>query len=105
MSSNGNGKIHPFGGKPAAAVPIVGQPFTLKGWWMQLLVTCNCSARPEPLLIIGQAGAASPACPSCGRQIVLQGLKADAAGQLQFQIGATVPTPDGSLSAGERSDV
>lgn len=74
----GNGKVYPFVGKPPADVLIVGQPFTMKAWFLSLLVTCNCSDRPEPVLIVGQSGATSGPCPLCGRHFVLQAVSASA---------------------------
>jgi hypothetical protein len=83
--------VSEFKMRPGSALPIVGQPFTLKDWFLQLLVTCNCSSRPEPLLIIGQVGATST-CSACGRHFVLQAIVPDAAGQLQLSIGMSAPS-------------
>lgn len=86
---------------PAApAIPIVGQPFTIKQWFVQLVGTCNCSPRPEPVLIIGQVGAASAPCPLCGRVFVLQGVKGGATeGQLHLSIGMMQPAQAGDPPA------
>lgn len=98
-NGNGNGNGRAFGIVPRINdVPIVGQPFTLKNWFMTLLLTCNCSPLKEPLLVVGAVGAMSPPCPHCGRQLVLSGLKADPAGQLQISIGMTAARGEADAS-------
>lgn len=89
----GNGK--PLAFPASAAIPIIGQPFTLEGWLVQLLVTCKCDA-PKPVLIIGQPGSAAGQCPSCKKVYQLKGLGLDpATQQLQFQLayGIAAPAP------------
>ena len=102
MSDNGNGH-KPALKFPAPTVPIIGQPVTVKGWFFQVLVTCNCSARPEPVLIVGSVGDASQPCPLCGRRFVLQGIKIDeATGRQQLLIGMMTPTSE--PDAGKEND-
>lgn len=91
MGGNGNGRGDLPTGPRLAGVPLLGQLFTLKTWLMQLVLTCNCCERPEPILIVGRPGAISDPCPKCGRRFVLQPLSMNADGQLQMNIGATAP--------------
>jgi hypothetical protein len=84
-----NGKPLAF---PAAAnIPIVGLPFELEVWFIQVLITCKCEA-PKPVLIIGQPPAAMGQCPSCKKTYQLQTIGIDPrTGQPHFQIAMVIP--------------
>ncbi len=88
MENNGNGN----GGKSPVVMrkelPIIGQAFTFKGFLLQVFGTCNCSPRPEPLLIVGGRGSMSAPCPNCGRRAIIQRM-----GEMDLEIGLTVPEP------------
>ncbi len=82
---NGNGKGHggviPF----RADVPIVGQPFQVKGWSSTVLITCQCVPHGEPVMLVGQAPGQ---CPRCQRAFVVVAVTFDAAtNKLQVGVG------------------
>jgi hypothetical protein len=89
MSQNGNGSRPPIPfGAPSQAIPIVGQTFELKTWFLQLLVMCRCQS-PQPVLLIGQPGSAGGRCAACRRVYQLQSISIDpASGQPQFGIAS-----------------
>ena len=64
MSGNGRAPI----AFPPAAIPIVGQPFTLKGWFPTVVIVCNCGEAHEPILLVGEG---PQACPACKRTFVI----------------------------------
>jgi hypothetical protein len=70
MGANGNGNVMDFGSRtvPLAAIPIVGQPFVLKGGHSVTLIQCQCDAK-EPVILIGPM---PNACPACKRTFVVQ---------------------------------
>jgi hypothetical protein len=79
-NENGNGQ------RPALAfkqqqpqVAIIGQPFTIKGWFPTVLLVCNCGAN-EALMVPRGAGAQ---CPACKRVFTIQAVQ----GNVQFGIG------------------
>lgn len=75
----------------AGAVPIVGLPFELEAWFIQILITCKCD-HPKPVLIIGQPGSAVGQCPSCKKQYQLQPLAIDPrTGQPGIQLAMIIP--------------
>lgn len=77
-------------------VPIIGQPFTLKNFFVTLQILCNCEDK-EPVLLVGNG---IGKCPACDRMFQLQGIKADQRGQLQFAIGlVTQKTNEPKLAA------
>lgn len=53
---------------PTNTIPIIGQPFALKGWVPTVMITCNCEAK-EPVLIVGVMQPAQ--CPACKRGFVV----------------------------------
>lgn len=68
METKINGSaVQPLAFKPA--IPIIGQPFQIKGWFSTVLIVCNCPAKES--IVIPQAAAAR--CPSCGRVFLNQG--------------------------------
>ncbi len=74
---------------PGSNIPIVGQPFEVKGWLIQVLLVCKCET-PQPILLIGLPGQAAAQCPSCKRIFGLTGLGMAPNGDMQFQIGQMV---------------
>lgn len=68
------------------ALPIVGQPFTLKSWFLTISIVCNCEAK-EPVLLIGNA---IGTCQACGRRWQQQGMKAAPNGEIAFAIGFVI---------------
>lgn len=88
----GNGNPIPFA--PRVDVPIVGQPFTVKGGHGTTMVQCNCGAR-EPVLLIGQA---PNFCPACDLGFSVGMFSIDEQGQLKVGIrlvrrAPTISTP------------
>jgi hypothetical protein len=62
---NNNSPFRPFQ-KPAGDIPIIGQPFKVKGGFCTVMVQCTCQAA-EPVLLLG----GSPAkCTACGRTFI-----------------------------------
>lgn len=67
-------------------VPIVGQPFSVKGWSITILLHCQCG---EPLMIVGTPGT-GVTC-RCGRSVLFNGVRVrETDGQVGFQLGAAV---------------
>jgi hypothetical protein len=91
-NGNNNGQRPPLSFKPVNDIPIIGQPFTIKGWFPTVLLTCNC-AKPEAVMI-PRGGAA--ACPSCGRIYSIQVVQ----GNVQFGIGVMTPELEGVVDTG-----
>jgi hypothetical protein len=98
--SNGNGHKPPIAFPGAADVPILGQPFALEAWFIQILLTCKC-AHPKPFLIVGQPGTAVGQCASCQQLYQLQAIGINPiTGQPHFQIAMIVaPKADGTPPA------
>jgi hypothetical protein len=93
--ANDNGQSK-FGKQLAAlaaahSVPIVGLPFVLEGWLVQILLTCKCTGGPRPVLIIGQPGAAVGQCPGCQSFYTLLSIGLNPAGQPSFNVAMTAP--------------
>ena len=90
MSDHNNG--HRRGG-PAipfpAGVPIIGQPFTLKNFFVTVQIVCNCEAK-EPVLLVGNS---ISQCPGCRRAFQMQEIQANPGGGLQFMIGLVAQQP------------
>jgi hypothetical protein len=85
--NNGNGKagdLLEFGNR--RDVPIIGQPFTIKGWLPTVLIVCNCEGK-EPLLI---QRSSPTVCPTCKRTFTV----AQVVGQVNFGIGVAAPEPE-----------
>lgn len=97
---NGNGSAKsPLHFPNAANVPLIGLPFALEAWFVQILITCKC-ATPKLVFIIGQPGSAGGQCPSCKQLYGLQGIGIDpVTGQPHFQI-AMVTTPSDASPGG-----
>lgn len=95
--SHGNGDKPPipFPAAAAAGIPILGLPFTLEGWFIQILITCKCET-PKPVLLIGQPGSAGGLCPACKQGYLLQTIGIDPrTGKPHFQIAmVTAPAAD-----------
>ena len=90
--------FHSF--KPKNGVPIIGQPFTVKGGFPTTLLQCQCEAH-EPVMLIG----GSPGqCSACHRTFVCASFSFNAqTGQIQVQVGlvnqpAPEPEPAGATS-------
>lgn len=73
---------------PRPDVPIVGLPFELQGWFVQILLMCKCE-QPKPVLLIGQAGSAAGLCPGCGKTYTLLSIGVNPAGQPAFNVGVS----------------
>lgn len=82
-------------GQPLAfkeGVPIIGQAFTIKNWFLTVMGVCNCG-HPEPVLIAGQFGSGVGQCPACHRIWAIKDLRHDVArGRIEIDLGI-VPTP------------
>lgn len=90
MGSNGNNPVVQF---PNQKVPIIGQPFALKNFFVTLQIVCNCEGK-EPVLLVGNG---IGKCPACQRAFQLQSVRANPKGGLEFAIGmiaqGTEPEP------------
>lgn len=82
MGSNGNSPVVKF----PTGVPIVGQPFTLKNFFVTVQIVCNCEGK-EPVLLVGNG---IGTCPGCRRGFQLQGIQSNPRG-LEFRIGLITP--------------
>ncbi len=74
--------------KPSA-IPIIGQPFVLKGGFATIFGQCGCEGKGLVVLV----GMTPNACPECKRAFIVQSLAIDAAGQLQVQVGVLQQAP------------
>jgi hypothetical protein len=72
-------------------VPIVGQPFAIRGWFPTVLLQCNCSAAHEAIMI--PRGAAGQ-CPACKKVYAIQQVVMTPDGQITFGIGIMVADAD-----------
>lgn len=70
-------------------VPILGQPFTLKNFFVTVQIVCNCAGK-EPILLVGPA---IGTCSACLRRFQFQGLRTEQ-GQLQFMISLIANTAE-----------
>lgn len=66
---DGNGHKPPIQFPGGSAIPIVGQPVTVKGFVPTVMLQCNCDAK-EPMLAVGVGGLCR--CPACQRTFRLQ---------------------------------
>lgn len=80
---NGNGHKRALAFSPPKGIPLVGQPFTIKGWFPTVLLTCNCEGK-EPVMI-PRGGAAQ--CPACKNIYTIRQIQAPAG--VNFGIGVT----------------
>ena len=72
-----------------STIPIVGQPFKLKGWFPTVLITCLCQPHGEPVMLVGTAPGQ---CPQCQRAYVVGQVNYDATtNHLQIGIGLVRP--------------
>lgn len=81
-SFKGNGSNGHASAIPGQNIPIVGQPFALKNFFITVQIVCNCAAK-EPILLVGHGPAQ---CPACHQGFQFSGLGVQN-GQLQFKIG------------------
>lgn len=83
---------------PKNDIPIIGQPFKVKGGFPTVLLQCTCDAKEPVMLIGGQPGA----CAACGRMFVVASFAFDRqSGQIQVNVGlmqGQMPEPIGSTS-------
>lgn len=63
-------------GTNLGAMPTVGAPYELRGWFPTILIVCGCGAK-EPIMIVGQKQIGQ--CKACKRAYQLQSLAFDAA--------------------------
>ena len=81
--------MNPFKLMTPAVVPLVGQPFMVKGWFPTVQIVCACDAH-EPVLCVGVAPSA---CPACGRVFQVQDIVFHAkTDQMQISL-AVAPAP------------
>lgn len=96
MPGNGNG---PIGIAPGSgigpSVPIIGQPFSIHGWFVTVVLQCKCGQR-EPVLVAGKIGAQGQ-CPACQRVFIIQAVASRPNGQLEFSIAMAVPKSRGGV--------
>lgn len=79
-SNNGNSGPLTFA-KPQ--IPIIGQPFAIRGWFPTVLLVCNCAGK-EPVMV--PRGAAAQ-CPSCKKLYTIQQIAMTPDGNINFGIG------------------
>lgn len=90
--------FRPF--KPKNDVPIIGQPFKVKGGFPTTLIQCMCEAH-EPVMLVGGAPGQ---CAACHRTFVCAAFSFNAqTGQIQVQVGLVnqpepLPEPVGATS-------
>lgn len=85
MGTNGNGG-------PAhvpAGIPLVNQPFTLKGFLFTISLKCRCG---EPVLLVGAFGSTA-ICQGCKQTVLLRGLTAQGQ-RLNFDLAVGMAQPD-----------
>lgn len=97
-SFKGNG--HGNGATPAKiqhdGIPIIGQPFQVKGGFPTVSLQCGCAGRDAVLLV----GSSPAQCASCKRAFVIASFAFNAqTGQIQVNIGLVQqqqeqPTPE-----------
>jgi hypothetical protein len=97
-SNNGNGQQGGGGGAIPfkREVPIVGQPFAMKSWFLTIAIVCNCEAK-EPVLLVGNGVGR---CTSCRRTFQSQGLKAGPNGDVQFMIALVAQAEEPVVAGG-----
>jgi hypothetical protein len=95
MASNGNGH-GPLTFNKKQAVPIVGQPFSINGWFPTVLLTCHCEAK-APVMI--PRGAAAQ-CPGCKKLYTIQQIAFTPDGNVNFGIGMMTPEDASALMSG-----
>lgn len=89
-------RLQGLAGVAGQGVPIVGLPFVLEAWFVQILLTCKCD-QPKPVLILGQPGTAVGQCPSCLKQYLLQAIGIHpVTGQPHFQVAMITADPSAS---------
>ena len=84
MGDNGHKPALAFKGP---AVPIIGQPFTIKSWFPTVMLVCNCEAK-EAVMIPRGSGSQ---CPGCKKVYTIQQLAFGPDGKVQFGIGVMAP--------------
>lgn len=87
--TNGSKPPMPFA-PPTGQIPIIGQPYQLRGIVPQVLLRCTCDGK-EPLLLIGIGATAK--CPACERLFVLEKMVAVKGGEMSAEIGVGIPKP------------
>jgi hypothetical protein len=100
MDNNGNGKPPLTFAAPKPQIPIIGQPFKLEGWMVQIFLTCKCEAG-SLVVIIGQPGTAAGRCAGCGKVYVLAGVTPSASGELHFSFAVKTSAPAAVPGTGE----
>lgn len=98
---------HDNGHKPTLAckapntIPIIGQPFTVRGWFPTVLLVCNCDAH-EPVMI--PRGAAAQ-CPGCKKLYTIQQLAFTPEGNVNFGIGIMTPEAAAEMAHSEEGSI
>lgn len=95
-SRNGNGQkpALAFRAQPGSQIPIVGQRFSIGGWFPTVLIKCHCGAHESVMVPSGGASA----CPSCQTVFSVQSVRGD----VNFGIG--VQAPDGQAPSAGQGD-
>lgn len=89
-----NGQKPPLAFNPPGGIPILGQPFVIKGWFPTVLLGCNCGAHEA--VMVPRGGASQ--CPACKRVFSIQQMVIT--GQVQFGIGVAAPEDAGDAVKG-----
>jgi hypothetical protein len=99
--NNGNGRS-PLAFQPKNSIPIIGQPFEIRGWFPTVLLVCNCDGK-HPVMI--PRGAAAQ-CPSCKKLYTIQQIAFTPDGNVNFGIGMMTPEAMAEMAAtvGGKSD-
>ena len=88
LMNGGNGSVAPR--VDDANIPIIGAPFTLEGWFFQIVLMCRCD-NPKPVLLVGQPPHAKSQCQHCKRIYMLLGISITPDGKPNFNVGMQVP--------------
>lgn len=70
--------------KPKDNVPIVGQPYDIKGWFVTIMIECKCE-KPAHFLLAGNIGAFAQ-CPNCKGVVQLAGLEVQPNNDVNFSL-------------------
>ena len=77
---------------PGGALPIIGQPFEIKGWQFTALLVCKCDGTQHPLLV---TNGNFVRCRACGKAYTIQACQFTAGQPPAFNIGVVAKPEDG----------
>lgn len=101
MDDGNNGHKPTLAFKGPNAIPIVGQPFTIKAWFPTVMLVCNCEGK-QPVMI--PRGAAAQ-CPSCKKLYTIQQLAFTPEGNVNFGIGVMTPEAAAEMAGAAKGSI